>query len=67
MNPMVQPILSLPCPSVSFELHRAAHRKYMDEGIGLDGTTFTMDDRRGLEEAIIAAYLGLTELEGGAQ
>lgn len=49
---------------IAHELHKQAHNHYMNLGYVLDGKSFTMDDRDGLEEAIISAFLSYVELEG---
>lgn len=51
-----------PLPHVAYALHRKAHEHFMGLGYALDSYGFTMDDRYGIEEAIISAFLNLTEL-----
>ena len=48
---------------INFELHKTAHGKFMELGYYL-GMDFTYDDRGGLEDAIIAAYLDYTDFAG---
>ena len=47
---------------VAYELHKEAHKHFMDLGYYLIGNSFTTDDYSGIEECIIASYLGYTDI-----
>lgn len=53
---------------IAFELHKKAHHHFMDLGYSLECFTgnFTFEDRPGMEEAIVSAYLNYTDFDSSS-